>query len=127
MEQTQTYVAYTIMVERDDGKPMFLVDNADSKFGFPAIESIKDQSGLSQIIAELKLTLHNLDFDQLELSELTNLVTENYRTPFFVLKYHCGECPPEDLLLRGSTLEWQLSDEIYETLQQYDITGVPLF
>ena len=127
MKQKQAYIAYTIIVERDDGKPMFLIDNDETYFGFPAVESIKKQSGLSIIIDELKRTLKNIDFGRIELSELTNLVIEDNRIPFFVLKYQCGNVSPKDLLLESSTLEWQLSDNIYETLQQYDISGVPLF
>ena len=127
MKQKQAYIAYTIIVERDDGKPMFLIDNDETYFGFPAGESIKNQSGLSIIIDELKRTLKNIDFGRIELSELTNLVIEDNRSPFFVLKYQCGNVSPKDLLLESSTLEWQLSDNIYETLQQYDISGVPLF
>lgn len=127
MKQKQAYIAYTIIVERDDGKPMFLIDNDETYFGFPAVESIKDQRGLSIIIDELKRTLKNIDFGRIELSELTNLVIEDNRIPFFVLKYQCGNVSPKDLLLESSTLEWQLSDNIYETLQQYDISGVPLF
>lgn len=127
MKQKQAYIAYTIIVERDDGKPMFLIDNDETYFGFPAVESTKNQSGLSIIIDELKRTLKNIDFGRIELSELTNLVIEDNRIPFFVLKYQCGNVSPKDLLLESSTLEWQLSDNIYETLQQYDISGVPLF
>ena len=127
MKQKQAYIAYTIIVERDDGTPMFLIDNDETYFGFPAVESIKNQSGLSIIIDELKRTLKNIDFGRIELSELTNLVIEDNRIPFFVLKYQCGNVSPKDLLLESSTLEWQLSDNIYETLQQYDISGVPLF
>lgn len=127
MEKRQAFVAYTIIVERDDGKPMFLIEKEETTFGFPAIKAIKDQSGLSQIITELKKTLRNLNFDRLELSELTNLVINEYRVPLFVLKYQCGECMPEDLLLKGTTLEWQASDNIFEILSQYDISGVPLF
>lgn len=127
MKQKQAYIAYTIIVERDDGKPMFLIDNDETHFGFPAVKSIKNQSGLSIIIDELKRTLKNIDFGRIELSELTNLVIEDNRIPFFVLKYQCGNVSPKDLLLESSTLEWQLSDNIYETLQQYDISGVPLF
>ena len=74
MKQKQAYIAYTIIVERDDGKPMFLIDNDETYFGFPAVESIKDQSGLSIIIDELKRTLKNIDFGRIELSELTNKI-----------------------------------------------------
>lgn len=127
MVKRQAYVAYTIIVERDDGKPMFLVENGETDFGFPAIKALKDQSGLSQIITELKKTLKDLDFDQVELSELTNLVIDEHRIPLFVLKYRCEECSPEDLLPEDSTLEWQISDNIFDVLSQYDISGVPLF
>ena len=127
MEKRQSYVAYTIIVARDDGKPMFLIETEKSSFGFPAIKAIKDQSGLSQIISELKQTLVNLDFDRLELSELTNVVINEHRIPLFVLKYQCGECMPKDLLTNESTLEWQVSDNVFDILSQYDISGVPLF
>ena len=127
MERRQAYVAYTIIVERDDGKPMFLVENEKTVFGFPVIKAVKEQSGLSQIITELKMTLKNLDFDQVELSEVTNLVIDEHRIPLFVLKYHCGECMPEDLLTKDSILEWQVSDNIFDILSRYDISGVPLF
>lgn len=127
MKRNESYVAYTIIVQRNDGKPMFLVEHEKSAFGFPAIKASKGQSGLAQIIEEIKSTLKNPDIDNLELSELTNVVINELRIPLFVFTYHCGECPPEYLLLQGSNLEWQISDNFQDTLKQYDISGVPLF
>lgn len=127
MKKKQSFVAYTIIVERDDGKPMFLVEKEEKTFSFPSIEANRNKSGLSQIIDEIKHTLKNLNFDELELSELTNAVIDGYRIPIFVLKYRCEECVPEDLLLRNTKLEWQISDNFKETLQKYEISGVPLF
>ena len=66
MKEKEAYIAYTIIVQRDDGKPMFLVDNDETFFGFPAVKSIKDQSGLSIIIDELKRKLKKIDFGRIE-------------------------------------------------------------
>lgn len=127
MEKNQSYVAYTIIVQRDDGKPMFLVEHEGSMFGLPVIKAKKEERGLPQVIENLKQTLTNLNFDDLELSELTNAVIGEFRIPLFVFTYRCKECAPDDLFLPDTDLEWQISDNFKDTLQQYDISGVPLF
>lgn len=126
MEKNKSYIAYTIIVERADGKPMFLVEHEDADFLFPATETIDEKSGLSTIIAEIKRTL-SINFDKLELSELTNAVINDHRIPLFVFNYDCSECEPEDILIKDTNYEWQISDNFTDTLQQYEIKGVPLF
>lgn len=122
----QSLIAYTIMVQRTDGKWLFLVQHEESDFIFPGTMAKNQQTGLATAIEAMKEKL-NLNFDKVDLAELTNAVTENQRIPLFVFKYHCGAEDPTDLLLPGSKLEWQVSDNFKEAIQKYDISGVPLF
>lgn len=124
----QSLIAYTVMVQRNDGKWMFLVQHEKVNFIFPGIEILKEtqQTGLSLVIDEMKERLA-LDYDKVELVELTNAITPDHRVPLFVFKYHCGVEDINDLLLPESNLEWQVSDSFKDTIQKYEISGVPLF
>lgn len=124
----QSLIAYTVMVQRNDGKWMFLVQHEKVNFIFPGIEILKEtqQTGLSLVIDEMKERLA-LDYDKVELVELTNAITPDHRVPLFVFKYHCGAEDINDLLLPESNLEWQVSDSFKDTIQKYEISGVPLF
>ena len=124
----QSLIAFTVMVQRTDGKWMFLVQHEKVNFVFPGIKILKEtqQTGLASVIDEMKARLA-LDFDKIELVELTNAITPEHRVPLFVFKYHCGAEQMDDLLLPGSNLEWQVSDSFKDTIQKYEISGVPLF
>lgn len=126
MVGNQSFIAYTIMVQRTDGKWLFLVHHEESDFIFPGTTIHDSHTGLATAIEEMKNTL-DIDFDKVELAELTNAVTKDQRIPLFVFKYHCGAEQPDDLLRPNSKLEWQISDNFKDTLQQYEISGVPLF
>ena len=128
MVEKQSLIAYTVMVQRTDGKWMFLVQQDLSDFVFPAIQTVNNMNntGLSSVIEVLKQEL-NLNFNKLELIELTNAIYEEERLPLFVFKYHCGTECPSKLLSSDSNLEWQVSDRFKETIQRYEISGVPLF
>lgn len=124
----QSLIAYTVMVQRSDGKWMFLVQHEKVNFVFPGLDAAKDsnQTGLASVIDAMKQKL-SLDFDKIELLELTNAITPDHRVPLFVFKYHCGAEHMDDLLLPKSNLEWQVSDSFKNTIQKYEISGVPLF
>ena len=126
MEKTRSYIGYTVIVERYDGKPLFLVAHEQTDFLFPGTETVDEQSGISTIIEEIKVAL-NIDFEKLELSELTNAVIDDKRLPLFVFTYDCSECTPQSILLNDTNLEWQTSESFKKTLQQYEIKGVPFF
>lgn len=126
MDKSNSFIAYTVMMERHDGTLMFLVENEKNGGMFPGTHAVNKRSGLSTIIEEIKRAIR-IDFERLELSELTNAVINDNRIPLFVFNYDCGECEPEDLLFPGSPLEWQTSEKFKGTLQQYEIKGVPLF
>lgn len=128
MVEKQSLIAYTVMVQRTDGKWMFLVQQDLSDFVFPGIQTVNNMNstGLSSVIEVLKRDL-DLNFNKLELIELTNAIYEKERLPLFVFKYHCGTQRPSQLLLPHSNLEWQVSDRFKETIQRYEISGVPLF
>ncbi len=128
MVEKQSLIAYTVMVQRTDGKWMFLVQHDESDFVFPGIQTVNNtnNTGLASVIEVLKEKL-DLKFKKLELYELTNATFEGNRFPLFVFKYHCGAERPDDLLLPGSDLEWQISDSFKATIERYEITGVPLF
>lgn len=128
MVEKQSLIAYTVMVQRTDGKWLFLVQQDSSDFVFPGIQTVNNMNstGLSSVIEVLKREL-DLNFNKLELIELTNAIYGKERLPLFVFKYHCGAQSPNKLLLPDSNLEWQVSDHFKETIQRYEISGVPLF
>lgn len=128
MVEKQSLIAYTVMVQRTDGKWLFLVRQDESDFVFPGLRTVNDtkNTGLASVIETLKKGL-DLNFKKLELTELTNAIYQEDRFPLFVFKYHCGAERPDDLLMPGSDLKWQVSDLFKETIQRYEITGVPLF
>lgn len=126
MEKTKSFIGYTVIVKRYDGKPLFLVAHEKTDYLFPGTKAIDEQSGLSTIIEEIKRAL-SINFEKLELSELTNAVMGEKHIPLFVFTYDCTECTPDSLLLKETNLEWQTSDKFNETLQQYEIKGVPFF
>ena len=128
MVEKQSLIAYTVMVQRTDGKWMFLVQQDLSDFVFPGIQTVNNMNntGLSSVIEVLKQEL-NLNFNKLELIELTNAIYGEERLPLFVFKYHCAAECPSQLLSPDSKLEWQVSDRFKETIQRYEISGVPLF
>ena len=128
MVEKQTLIAYTVMVQRTDGKWMFLVQQDLSDFVFPGIQTVNNMNntGLSSVIEVLKQEL-NLNFNKLELIELTNAIYGEERLPLFVFKYHCGAECPSQLLSPDSKLELHVSDRFKETIQRYELSGVPLF
>lgn len=128
MVEKQSFLAYTIMVQRTDGKWMFLVEHNENDFIFPGTTTTHDrhQTGLASVIEEMKETLI-LNFDKVELAELTNAIIKDQRIPLFVFRYKCGAEDPKDLLQSHTDLEWQVSDEFKEIIQRYEISGVPLF
>lgn len=122
----EQYIGYTLMTKRADGKPMFLVQNTESQCVFPLTTYTKPETGLATVINLIKETL-NLEFDQLELAELTNAVTKDQRIPLFVFNYEHDSTQIDEIILPDSTLEWQVFDTFKETLQKYEISGVPFF
>lgn len=126
MVEDQSFIAYTIMVQRTDGKWIFLVKQENINFIFPGTTIEERHTGLATVIQEMKKKL-DLNFDKVELAELTNAVIEDERIPLFVFKYNCGTEDPVDLLLPETNLKWQVSDDFKKTIQKYEISGVPLF
>jgi len=119
-------VAYTVITRREDGKMMFLVEESKAEFAFPLTSYEKSGTGLASVIEEIKSALR-LDIDQLELTELINTVIENQRIPLFVFSYQDEELQLNELVGPTSGLHWQVSDHFTDTLQKYDISGVPNF
>lgn len=126
MVEDHSFIAYTIMVQRTDGKWIFLVKHEEADFIFPGTTIENTHTGLANVIQEMKKRL-DLNFDKVTLAELTNAVTKDDRIPLFVFKYNCGTENPADLLVSETDLEWQVSDDFKKTIQKYDISGVPLF
>ncbi|HLR91773.1 MAG TPA: hypothetical protein VK048_01820 [Atopostipes sp.] len=105
---------------------MFLVEESKAEFAFPLTSYEKSGTGLASVIEEIKSALR-LDIDQLELTELINTVIENQRIPLFVFSYQDEELQLNELVGPTSGLHWQVSDHFTDTLQKYDISGVPNF
>ena len=60
MVEKQSLIAYTVMVQRTDGKWMFLVQQGLSDFVFPGIQTVNNvnSTGLSSVIEALKQELN---------------------------------------------------------------------
>lgn len=126
MVETNSYLAYTVMTKRADGKLMFLVQNERNTIIFPVAVNKNSNTGLACVIDLIKEKL-NIEIERLELAELTNAVIQETRIPLFVFAYDNADEQIEKLLPADSKYQWQVSDNFTDTLQQYEISGVPLF
>lgn len=128
MVKNQSFLLYTVIVKRADGRMMFLVENdrdQESEFIFPVTASTKAETGLATVINNLTDIL-SLDVEKLELAELTNACISELSIPLFVFNYEY-DSDPDELLKDLEQFEWQFSVNFKDTLQKYDISGVPSF
>lgn len=128
MVDSQSFLLYTVIIKGTDERMMFLVENdheAESEFMFPNIAATSVGTGLATVINELTKVL-DIDIEELELSELTNACINELRLPLFVFSYEY-DSDPNELLTKKAGYTWQFSDSFTDTLQKYDISGVPSF
>lgn len=126
MSESKIYLGYTIISKRTDGKLMFLVNQEQEDFIFPTTCHEETYTGLAAIIDVIKETL-NLKMNQLELIELTNAVVKERHLPLFVFDYDNHATEVSELLLPDSKLEWRPSDDLTDTLKEFEIAGAPYF
>src|SRR5699024_4382624 len=126
MSENNPCVAYTVITKRDDGKLMFLVKKDKTEFAFPLTTYEKHSTGLASVIEEIKVAL-DLDIEQLELAELINTVMAGEKIPLFVFSYQQDGANLDKLVKPALALQWQVSDNFTETLNKYEISGVPNF
>ena len=126
MSENNPCVAYTVITKRDDGKLMFLVKKDEAEFAFPLTTYEKNGTGLASVIEEIKVAL-DLDIEQLELTELINTVIAGEKIPLFVFSYQDDNVQLDEVVKPTLALQWQVSDNFTETLNKYEISGVPNF
>lgn len=121
------YVACTVMVNDENGRPVFLVRKETEGYSFPATTVEPKKTGLACVIERIKETL-DIDVTHLELNELTNAVVEEHRVPLFVFSYLDEKVQnPMQLLPADSSLSWLHSENLTQTLEEWQISGVPQF
>lgn len=128
MLDSQSFLLYTVIIKCTDGKMMFLVKNdheTENGFIFPNIASTSMGTGLATVIDDLSNVL-KVEMEELDLAELTNACINDLRLPLFVFSYEY-DSDPNELLTNHEGYEWQFFDNFAETLQKYDISGVPSF
>lgn len=88
----------------------------------------KEKTGLACIIEELKNIL-DIQGSALDLYELTNSVVNGSRVPLFVFSLNKNITTELNKLLKENSAQyaWMSSDTLIETLENIDISGVPLF
>lgn len=128
LEMTEKqWVAGTIMTHNIEGKYVFLVKKEGEKFSFPSTQILSKQTGLACILEELKSTLA-IDIQNLNLFELTNAIVEGNRIPLFVFELADASIQTNEILKRNfPQLSWQQSSILTETLENWEISGVPQF
>ncbi|WP_027109087.1 hypothetical protein [Lacticigenium naphthae] len=121
-------IACTIMAKDNNGRIAFLVKEATDGIGFLNTVNDGEKTGLASIIEKIKQEL-TLDFDYLDLHELTNVIVANQkRLPLFVFQYQDENYTTlNDLLKEDSQLKWKNFEGISTTLNEWEISGVPQF
>ncbi len=126
MAENDPLIAYTVITKRIDGKLMFLVEDSSKGHTFPIATYEESCTALASVINVIKKSL-NIEVTQLELSELINTKIDNQKVPLYVFNYENEEERLEELIDLASSLSWQVSDNFTDTLQKYDLSGVPYF
>ncbi|MBM6615786.1 hypothetical protein JTF06_12910 [Desemzia sp. RIT804] len=120
-------VAGTVMAQAFNGKYVFLVKNQEELYKLPTTPISDNKTGLACIIEELK-TILDIEGSSLDLYELTNSVVNDSRVPLFVFALNKKFTELNELLKENSThYAWMPSDTLIETLENMDISGVPIF
>lgn len=121
------YVACTIMVKDENERYVFLVKQKSEGYSFPVTSVKSNKTGLACIIESMKSMLA-IEVENLELNELTNAVVNEYSVPLFVFTYEDETIEsPNELLLEESQLSWLHGEKLTQTLEEWEITGVPQF
>ncbi|MFL2099679.1 hypothetical protein [Desemzia sp. FAM 24101] len=120
-------VAGTVMAQAFNGKYVFLVKNQEESYELPTTPICDNKTGLACMIDELK-TILDIEGSALDLCELTNSVVNDSRIPLFVFALNKKFTELNELLKENSThYAWMPSDTLIETLEDMDISGVPIF
>lgn len=117
-------IAATIIIEDKENKVKFLANKTNKLF--VSTEVSKEKTALSAIIDELK-SIVDIDFDQLELVELTNAVYNGNNMPLYVLAYMEDVDEIQTLIDDTDTYAWLNHRELQKTFEQLNIQGVPNF
>lgn len=125
MTHNQSMIAYTIIAKNRYNELSFLVGTDEDDYYFPHTEQLVGHTGLATALEALKQIVE-LDFDRLELAELTNIVVHESRVPFFVFSYTASH-QLDDLVRPQSELTWASYAHLKDDLKEWNFTGVPLF
>ncbi|MCI3029176.1 hypothetical protein LMF32_08845 [Desemzia sp. C1] len=122
------FVAGTVMAQAFNGKYVFLVKHNEDSYELPMTPIYEEKTGLACIIEELKNIL-DIQGSALDLYELTNSVVNGSRVPLFVFSLNKNITTELNELLKENSTQyaWMSSDTLIETLENIDISGVPLF
>ncbi|MDH6365841.1 hypothetical protein M2139_002864 [Enterococcus sp. PF1-24] len=116
-------VAGTIMLHLQDGSKKFLLQNNDEGIDFAITNFSEEATGLASMLRYFKEKVP-MDVTNIELVELTNICFENKKIPFFVFSAKEADVFQEDL---SENFFWEESTKIGERLENFEISGVPLF
>lgn len=115
------------MAKDENDRFVFLVKKEGDGFSFPATTVEPKKTGLACIIERIKETLA-IEVEKLELNELTNAVVDGHSVPLFVFTYEDDSVDsPLQLLPEESSLSWLHSENLTQTLEEWEISGVPQF
>ena len=115
----------TIIAETADDQLYFLV-NKETK-SFIITDSQKDCTALATMIEAFKAIV-SINFDKLELVELTNACHEGENIPLYVFSYPPTETDNVNKLVKEpDQYAWLNHRDLKETFNQLNIEGVPSF
>lgn len=117
-------IAGTIIIEDKENKVKFLANKTNRLFVLTEVS--KEKTALSAIIDEMK-TIVDIDFDQLELVELTNAEYNGNNMPLYVLSYKEDVDEIQTLIDDSDIYGWLNHRELQKTFEQLNIQGVPNF
>lgn len=126
MKENRLCFSYTVITENRDDQLMFLVHNKQEEFVFPITCYEESYTGLGAVIELMKQTL-DLNFDHIELVELSNAVVDDENIPIFVFRYNKELVDVDKLCLPDTDLKWQVFKDLKDVLKGYDISGAPSF
>lgn len=125
MNEIMHQIAGTIMLQDPSGQLRFLAKKSDKLF----ISTHQDegQTAMATFIDEIK-NIVDLDFDCVELVELTNSNWHGESIPFYLFVYD-GPVDMETINQFGSSSDyaWMNHRDLKETFSKLDIQGVPNF
>ncbi|MGX7013372.1 hypothetical protein [Vagococcus silagei] len=119
---SETMVAGTVILNKQNGDKEFLVKEDHGKFNFLTVTIDSEFTSLACILKELK-TFVQLNTREMELEELTNLTIGTDSMPLFVFSLD-----EEESNALPDSFYWKKPSTIRdEVLEKITVSGVPFF